>query len=192
MHFITAVKGLRCFVLCRKYALPNAPVISREQISPAVDSLYLIGQGRTDLHSRDQSSPDLHLHGQISPDVSPHGQSTPHLRPHGQKSPNVLPSCYSPDLYADCHSTPEIHSSQQTSIAMLSSGWNVLSESCTSSKSSTETLLSHANVEVRRPAHKSKEIHKKRHSEPLRLPEPHQTTDIEQTSSQQICEYIIV
>lgn len=82
--------------------------------------------------------------------------------------------------------------SQQTRIAMLSSGCNVLSESCTSSKSSTETLLSQANVEVRRPAHKSKEIHKKRHSELSRLPEPHQTTDIEQTSSHQICEYINV
>lgn len=157
-------------------------MISREQISPAVDNLHLSGQGRTDLRSRDQSSPDLHSHGQRSPDVSPHGQ----------KSPNLLPSCYSPDLYADCHSTPEIYSSQQTRIAMLSSGCNVLSESCTSSKSSTETLLSQANVEVRRPAHKSKEIHKKRHSEPSRLPERHQTTDIEQTSSHQICEYISV
>lgn len=157
-------------------------MISREQISPAVDNLHLSGQGRTDLHSRDHSSPDVSLHG----------QSSPHLRPHGQKSPNLLPSCYSPDLYADCHSTPEIHSSQQTSIAMLSSGWNFLSESCTLSKSSTETLLSQANVEVRRPAHKSKEIHKKKHSEPSTLPQPHQTTDIEQTSSHQICEYISV
>ncbi|XP_026106438.1 uncharacterized protein LOC113078330 [Carassius auratus] len=69
---------------------------------------------------------------------------------------------------------------------MLSSGWNFLSESCTLSKSSTETLLSQANVEVRRPAHKSKEIHKKKHSEPSTLPQPHQTTDIEQTSSHQI------
>ncbi|XP_026105123.1 uncharacterized protein LOC113076649 isoform X2 [Carassius auratus] len=160
----------------KRYALPNAPVISREQTSPAVDNLHLSGQGRTDLHSRDHSSPDVSLHG----------QSSPHLRPHGQKSPNLLPSCYSPDLYADCHSTPEIHSSQQTSIAMLSSGWNFLSESCTLSKSSTETLLSQANVEVRRPAHKSKEIHKKKHSEPSTLPQPHQTTDIEQTSSHQI------
>lgn len=182
-----------CFaieILCR-YALPNAPVISREQISPAVDSLHLSGQGRTDLCFRDQSSPDLHSYGQRSPDVSPHGQSTRHLRPHSQKSPIHLPSCYSPDLYAGCHSTPEIHSSQQNSIPMLSSGWNVLSESCPSSKSSTETLLSHANAEVRRPAQKSKEIHKKRHSEPSRLPD-HQTTNIEQTSSHQICEYIIV
>ncbi|XP_059415166.1 uncharacterized protein LOC132149783 [Carassius carassius] len=115
----------------KRYALPNAPVICREQISPAVDNLHLSGQGRTDLRPRDHSSPDVsphgqsspHLrpHGQSSPHLRPHGQSSPHLRPHGQKSPNLLPSCYSPDLYADCHKTPEIHSSQQTSIAMLCS-----------------------------------------------------------------------
>ncbi|XP_050958544.1 uncharacterized protein LOC127159863 [Labeo rohita] len=69
---------------------------------------------------------------------------------------------------------------------MLSSGWHGLSESHSSSKSSTETLLRHANVEVRRPAHKSKEVHKKRHSEPSRHPEQHHTRDIQQTSSLQI------
>ncbi|GAA6081499.1 uncharacterized protein LOC113076649 isoform X1 [Tachysurus ichikawai] len=137
-----------------RHALPtcNAPVITREQISPVVDNLHLSGQ----------SSPDLHSHGQSSPDVSPHGQSSPQLRPHSQMSHNLRPSYYySPDLYADGHSTPEIHSRPQTSTTMLSSGWHVRSESCTSGKSSTETLSRHADVEVRKTAHKSKEIHKK-------------------------------
>ncbi|XP_072566840.1 uncharacterized protein [Paramormyrops kingsleyae] len=161
----------------KRYALPNAPAITREQISPAADNLHLSGQGSSDLRPRSKSSPDLHSHGHSSPDVSPHGQS----------SPDLHPSCYySPDLYADGHSTPEIYSSQQTSTTMLSSGWHGLSESRSSSKSSTETLLRHANVEVRRPAHKSREIHKKRHSESSRHPEQHHTRDIQQTSSLQI------
>ncbi|GAA6081362.1 uncharacterized protein LOC113085053 isoform X1 [Tachysurus ichikawai] len=107
----------------RRHALPNAPVITREQISSVVDNLHLSGQ----------SSPELHSHGQSSPDVSPHGQCSPHLCPHSQMSHNLRPSCYySPDLYADGHSTPEIHSSPQTSTTILSSGWHVRSESCTS------------------------------------------------------------
>ncbi|GAA6079450.1 uncharacterized protein LOC113085053 isoform X1 [Tachysurus ichikawai] len=143
----------------RRHALPNDPVITREQISPVVDNLHLSGQSSPDLHSHGQSSPDLHSHGQSSPDISPHGQSSPdvnphgqsspHLRPHSQMSHNLRPSCYySPDLYADGHSTPEIHLSPQTSTTMLSSGWHVRSESCTSGKSSTETLSRHAKVEV--------------------------------------------
>ncbi|KAF7704216.1 hypothetical protein HF521_021288 [Silurus meridionalis] len=66
---------------------------------------------------------------------------------------------------------------------MLSSGLHVRSESCTSGKSSTETLSRHADTEVRKTAHKSKEIHKKRHSEPSRS---HHTKDIQQTSSHQM------
>ncbi|GAA6094693.1 uncharacterized protein LOC113085053 isoform X1 [Tachysurus ichikawai] len=146
-----------------RHALPNAPVITREQISPVVDNLHLSGQSSPDLHSHGQSSPDVNPHGQSSPDVSPHGQSSPdvsphgqsspdvnphgqsspdvsphgqsspHLRPHSQMSHNLRPSCYySLNMYADGHSTPEIHSSPQTSTTMLSSGWHVRSESCTS------------------------------------------------------------
>lgn len=163
------------FCTCRMNALPNAPVIMRE---PAAD----------DPDSSGHSTPDLHLSGQSSPDVSLHGQSSSHPRPHSQQSPDLHPSWYySPDLYADGHSTPGIHSSQQTSTT----GWNALSERCTSTESSTEGLLRHANIVGRRQVHKSKDYHKKKHSAPSRLPEP-QDSDIQQTSSQQICEYISV
>ncbi|KAK2863733.1 hypothetical protein Q7C36_002887 [Tachysurus vachellii] len=55
-------------------------------------------------------------------------------------SHNLRPSCYySPDLYADGHSTPEIHSNPQSSTTMLSSGWHALQ--CMQSSQETEIGL---------------------------------------------------
>ncbi|GAA6097845.1 uncharacterized protein LOC113085053 isoform X1 [Tachysurus ichikawai] len=102
----------------RRHALPtcNAPVTTREQISPVVDNLHLSGQSSPDVSPHGQSSPDVSPHGQSSPDVSPHGQSGPDVSPHGQSSPDVSPHGQSsPDVSPHGQSSPQLRPHGQMS-----------------------------------------------------------------------------